>query len=72
MIETLDDNRSSTVLTVFVGAYSPGTIKGLLLYVPLSIIVIRWATAHLSHRVVGGAMLFGIGIHAVATLSATF
>ena len=60
-----------TVLSVFVGEYSPGTITGLLLYVPMSIIIIRWAAAHLSHRVVGGAMLFSIGVHAVATLSAT-
>jgi hypothetical protein len=60
-----------TVLSVFVGEYSPGTITGLLLYVPISIIIIRWATAHLSRGVVGGAILFGIGIHAVATLSAT-
>ena len=60
-----------TVLSVAVGAYSPGTITGLLLYVPLSIIIIRWAATYLSRLVVGGAILFGIGIHAVATLSAT-
>jgi len=59
------------VLSVFVGEYSPGTITGLLLYVPISIIIIRWATVHLSPGIVGGAILFGIGIHAVATLSAT-
>ncbi len=60
-----------TVLSVIVGAYSPGTITGLLLYVPLAFIIIRWAAAHLSGRVVGGAILFGIGIHVVATLSAS-
>ena len=60
-----------TVLSVFVGEYSPGTITGLLLYVPLAFIIFRWAAAHLSRGVVGGSILFGIGIHAVATLSAT-
>ena len=60
-----------TVLSVFVGEYSPGTITGLLLYVPICIIIIRWAAAHLSRGVVDGATLFGIGIHGVATLSAT-
>jgi hypothetical protein len=59
-----------TVLSVAVGEYSPGTITGLLLYVPMSVIIIRWAATHLSRGVVGGAILFGIGIHAVATLSA--
>ncbi len=59
------------VLSVAVGEYSPGTITGLLLYVPMSIIIFRWAAAHLSRGVIGGAILFGIGIHAVATLSAT-
>ena len=60
-----------TALSVFVGEYSPGTITGLLLYVPMSIIILRWAVIHLSRGVVSGAVLFGIGIHAVATLSAT-
>ena len=60
-----------TGLSVAVGAYSPGTITGLLLYVPLSVIIIRWAATHLSHRVVGGAILLGIAIHAMATLLAT-
>ncbi len=59
-----------TVLSVVVGSYSPGTITGLLLYIPLSVIIIRWAATHLSRGVVGGAILFGIGVHAVATLSA--
>ncbi len=60
-----------TVLSVAVGAYSPGTITGLLLYIPLVVIIFRWAATHLSRGVIGGAILFGIGIHAVATLSAT-
>lgn len=61
-----------TVLSVFVGEYSPGTITGLLLYVPMSIIIIRWAAAHLSRGVAGGSILFGVGIHAVATLTSAF
>lgn len=65
------DAIAHTVLSMFAGTYSPGTITGLLLYVPMSIIIVRWAIANLSRRVVGGAILFGIGIHAVATLSAT-
>lgn len=60
-----------TGLSVAVGVYSPGTITGLFLYVPLSVIIFRWAARHLSRGVVVGAILFGIGIHAVATLSAT-
>ena len=60
-----------TVLSVAFGSYSPGTITGLLLYLPLAFIIMRWAGAHLSRGVVGAAILFGIGIHAVATLSAT-
>lgn len=60
-----------TILSVAVGEYSPGTITGLLLYIPMSVIILRWAAAHLSRGVVGGAILFGIGVHAVATLSAT-
>ena len=59
------------VLSVAVGAYSPGTITGLLLYLPMSAIILRWALDHLSRGVFGGAILFGIGLHAVATLSAT-
>ncbi len=58
-------------LSVAVGVYSPGTITGLVLYLPLSVIIFRWAVGHLPGRVVGGAIFFGIGIHLVATLSAT-
>ena len=60
-----------TVLSVAVGAYSPGTVTGLLLYIPLSIIIFRWAAAHQTRSVVVGSILFGVSIHAVATLSAT-
>ena len=60
-----------TVLSVAVGSYSPGTITGLFLYLPLVFIIMRWAAANLSRGVIGAAILFGIGIHAVATLSAT-
>ncbi len=59
------------VLSVAVGAYSPGTITGLLLYIPLCIIIFRWAAVHQPRSVIVGSILFGIGIHAVATLSAT-
>ena len=60
-----------TGLSVAVGVYSPGTITGLLLYIPMSVIIFRWAATHLSRGVFGGAIIFGIGIQAVATLSAT-
>ena len=60
-----------TVLSLAVGSYSPGTITGLFLYLPLVFIIMRWAAANLSRGVIGAAILFGIGIHAVATLSAT-
>ena len=60
-----------TGLSVAVGVYSPGTITGLLLYAPLSVIIFQWAATHQSRAAVGGAIVFGIGIHAVATLAAT-
>jgi hypothetical protein len=60
-----------TVLSVALGDYSPGTVTGLLLYIPLCIIIFRWAAAHQPRSVVVGSILFGIGFHAVATLSAT-
>ncbi|MGA7303740.1 MAG: HXXEE domain-containing protein [Rhodothermales bacterium] len=58
-------------LSVAFGVYSPGTITGVLLYVPLSVIIFRWAATHLSRAGIGAAVLLGIGVHAVATLSAT-
>jgi len=60
-----------TVLSVALEDYSPGTVTGLLLYIPLCIIIFRWAAAHQPRSVLVGSTLFGIGFHAVATLSAT-
>lgn len=57
-------------LSIITGTYSPGTVTGVLLYIPLSAVILVWAVRHLSRRVVGGAVLCGVVIHAVATLSA--
>jgi hypothetical protein len=56
-------------LSIATGAYSPGTISGLLLYVPLSVIIFRWAAMNMSRSAVAGAILFGVAVHAVVTLS---
>ncbi|MDH3528979.1 MAG: HXXEE domain-containing protein [Acidobacteriota bacterium] len=56
-------------LSVVVGVYSPGTITGLFLYIPLSFLIFRWSATHLSRAAFAGALLIGIGIHFAATLA---
>ncbi len=52
------------------GSYSPGTVTGLLLYIPLSAFLLRSFAGRLSKAVFVGSVLFGILVHALATLSA--
>ncbi len=52
------------------GSYSPGTVTGLLLYIPLSAIVLRSSAGRLSRPVFTGSVVFGVLVHALATFSA--
>jgi len=52
------------------GSYSPGTVTGVLLYIPLSAILLRLFSDLLSRPVFAGSVLFGVLLHAVATFSA--
>jgi len=45
--------------TLGLASYSPGTITGLILYLPLSVIVLRLSAARLSGRLFNGAVFFG-------------
>jgi len=51
-------------LSLAVGVYSPGTVKGLLLYLPLSFVQFQSAAAHISRTTIIGAILLGFRIHA--------
>jgi hypothetical protein len=51
--------------TLGFGRYSPGAITGLLLYLPLSAIVLRSLASRLPHVVLVRAVLFGFVLHAV-------
>ena len=52
------------------GSYSPGTVTGLLLYIPLSAILLRSSAGRLSRAVFAGSVLFGVLVHAFATFFA--
>ena len=58
------------VLSLVAGSYSPGTVTGLLLYVPLSAILLWSSVRRLSRPVFVGAVVFGILLHGLVTLSA--
>jgi hypothetical protein len=59
-------NGALHVLATFgFGRYSPGAITGLLLYLPLSAIVLRSLASRLPHVVLVRAVLFGFVLHAV-------
>ncbi len=58
------------VASLVAGSYSPGTVTGLLLYVPVSVLVLRSSAARLSKAVFAGAVAVGILVHALATYSA--
>jgi hypothetical protein len=56
--------------SIAAGSYSPGTVTGLILYLPLSIFLLRSSARRLSRAVFTGSVLFGVLAHALATLSA--
>lgn len=56
--------------TLALRQYAPGTITGLLLYVPLSVIVLRSSAARLSGAVFAGSVLFGVLVHVLAYFAA--
>jgi hypothetical protein len=53
--------------TLGFGRYAPGAVTGLLLYLPLSAIVLRWSAARLSGFVFAGSIVFGILIHGLVS-----
>ena len=61
-----------TLATLGFGQYSPGTVTGLLLYVPLSAIVLRSSAARLSRPVFVKAVLFGVLLHGLVSFFAFF
>lgn len=52
-----------TLATLGLGLYSPGTVTGLLLYMPLSFFVLRSSTARLSQAVFAGSVLLAVLLH---------
>lgn len=59
-----------TLATLGFGVYSPGTVTGLLLYIPLSAIVLRASYAQLSRSVFASSVLFGVLLHGFVALLA--
>ncbi len=55
-----------TLATLGLGYYSPGTVTGLLLYIPLSAIVLRSSSARLSGAIFASSVLFGVLLHGLA------
>ncbi|MCP4227122.1 MAG: IS1380 family transposase [Actinomycetia bacterium] len=58
------------VASLWTGAWSPGTLTGLLLYLPLVAIVLRKLAARLPRAVFVGAVVGGMLFHALATATA--
>jgi len=58
------------VASVVVGRYSPGTVSGLLLSLPLAIVVLRAALAALPRGLVFGAIVAGVLFHGLVTVLA--
>ena len=52
-----------TLASLGLGLYSPGTVTGLLLYLPLSAIVLRSELTRLSGTIFTRAILFGVLLH---------
>jgi len=59
-----------SVATVVVGSYSPGTATGLLLNLPLSVAVLRSSAATLPLSGFIGAVVLGVLLHGLATVTA--
>jgi hypothetical protein len=59
-----------TLATIGLGQYSPGTISGLVLYMPLCMVILRSSMARLSHGVLVRSVMFGFALHGVVSLAA--
>ena len=59
-----------TLATLGLGLYSPGTVTGLLLYLPLSVVVLRASATQLSRFVFASSVLFGVLIHGLISFLA--
>ncbi len=59
-----------TLATLGLGLYSPGTVTGLLLYLPLSAIVLRASATQLSRSVFASSVLIGVLIHGLISFLA--
>jgi len=56
--------------TVGLGRYAPGTVTGLLLFIPLRAVVLRASSARLSGAVLTRAVLFGVLLNGLVSLLA--
>ena len=59
-----------TLATLGLGLYSPGTVTGVLLYLPLSVVVLRASATQLSRSVFASSVLFGVLIHGLISFLA--
>ncbi|HLE57485.1 MAG TPA: HXXEE domain-containing protein [Rhodothermia bacterium] len=59
-----------TLATVGFGLYSPGVITGLLLYIPLSVIILRLSASRLSAGTFRGAVVLGVVLHGIVPILA--
>jgi hypothetical protein len=59
-----------TLATLGLGHYSPGTVTGMLLSIPLSAIVLRSAAARLSGATFARSVLFGVLLHGLVAFLA--
>jgi hypothetical protein len=59
-----------TLATVGYGFYSPGTITGLLLYVPLGLLVLRHERSRLKPQIFRRAVVLGIVLHGLVAFLA--
>lgn len=60
-----------TLASLGFGSYSPGTVTGLALYIPLSVVVLRSSAARLPRPVFLGSAVFGIILHGLVAILAS-
>jgi hypothetical protein len=59
-----------TLATVGLGQYSPGTVTGLVLYIPLSVLALRSSTTQLDGKIVRRSVVAGVVFHGLVTFFA--
>jgi hypothetical protein len=59
-----------SLATIGLGQYAPGTITGLVLYIPLSIIVFRLSATDLSGTIIRRSIFAGVFFHGLVTFLA--